>query len=86
MTEFKFVDEVPAAHPGRNRLYVEFAEALRENTGKWAVWPREFKNKTSANATVSNLRRGLLVNFPKSEFEARSSDGVVYIRHTGGVA
>ena len=85
MTEkFTFVDELPDIEHGRNGMYVEFAAALRENSGKWAVWPRTFKNKASASATVGNIRRGKVVNLPPEEFEARTINGAVYVRHIGG--
>lgn len=86
MSEFTFVDEVPEAQRGRNQLYADFAAALRENSGKWAVWPREFKNKATASAAAANVQRGILANFPPGEFEARMVDGVVYTRHIGGAS
>lgn len=86
MSEFQFIDEVPEVKRGRNQLYADFAAALRENTGKWAVWPREFKNKATAAAAAANVQRGRLGNFPHGEFEARMVDGVVYARHIGGAS
>jgi hypothetical protein len=87
MTEkFTFVDKLPKIERGRNGMYEEFAAALRENSGKWALWPRTFKNKATANSTVGNIRRGNMVNLPPDQFEARTINGAVYVRHIGGVA
>ncbi|MFC9768929.1 hypothetical protein [Rhodococcus jostii] len=88
MTDFEFVDDtqVPEIRRGYNVLYCEFAKALRRNSGRWAVWPKELKNPATASMTAGNINRGKLVNFPKGEFEARSRGQVVYVRHVGGVA
>ena len=81
--EFQFVAEPPPREYGRNRLYSEFAEALRNRPGEWAIWPREMKNKTVASVTAMNVRRGKLANFPEGEFESRAAQGVVYVRFVG---
>ncbi|MFC9767660.1 hypothetical protein [Rhodococcus jostii] len=88
MTEFNFVDdnEVPEVRRGYSELYSNFAKALRRNSGRWAVWPRELKNSTTATSVAGNIKRGQLVSFPKGEFEARSRGSSVYVRHVGGVA
>lgn len=82
--EFTFVDTPPPPSRGRNALYAAFREALRGRPGEWAIWPREFKNKNAASATVANITRGRSPAFPAGEFEARASDGVVYVRYVGG--
>lgn len=83
MTEFKFVDAPPPGEIGRNSMYREFAEALRDRPGEWAIWPREFKNKQTACACVSNIRRGDRGIF-KDGFEAVARGVTVYVRFVGG--
>lgn len=84
--EFQFVAAPPPREYGRNRLYSEFAEALRSRPGEWAIWPREVKNKTTASATAMNIKRGKLANFPDGEFDARAAQGVVYVRYVGSAS
>lgn len=84
MSEFKFVDEVPEAQIGRNALYTKFATALRENSGRWAEWPRPLKSNETAAATAANIRRGRMKNFPLGEFETVSRERMVFVRHIGG--
>lgn len=81
--EFTFVDAPPPRAYGRNTLYSEFATALRNRRGEWAIWPTELKSKTVAATTAANVRRGRLVNFPEGQFEVQAADGTVYIRYIG---
>lgn len=83
---FEFVDEPPEPTRGRNPLYSAFADALRENPGRWAVWPRSFKNRSSAGVTAGNIKRGRMANFPSGHFDALSRDGKLYVRFVGGQA
>lgn len=82
--DFKFVDAPPPPQKGRNALYAAFREALRARPGEWAIWPREMKDRKIAQLTAGNINRGGTKSFPKDEFEARSSDNVVYVRYIGG--
>lgn len=83
--EFTFVDEPPPQSRGRNALYAAFREALRSRPGEWAIYPREFKNTGSASNTAANINHGRMPTFSKG-FEARTSDGAVYVRYIGGAA
>lgn len=81
---FEFVDAPPAPTHGRNPIYRAFADALRENPGRWAVWPGRFKNRSSTSAQASNIKRGTLRNFPEGEFDAVTREGKLYVRFIGG--
>lgn len=82
--EFTFVDEPPAQRHGRNGIYDAFRQALKARPGEWAIYPKEFATTSSATATVANLKRGNSSKYPRGEYEARSSQKVVYVRYTGG--
>lgn len=68
------------ARLGRGR-YEEFAAALREHPGRWAVLPGEQRTDKGGKATAQNLRGGKMRGFPKGEFEALSADGKVWVRY-----
>lgn len=86
----EFVDELPAKKrapgPGAPRKYTEFARLLAERPGEWAVFPKSFNENQGARAYAYNVKRGVLSDFPRGEFEAAARDGVLYVRYVGGVA
>lgn len=79
---FQFVEELPASN-AKNQLFQKFAEALRDNPGKWGVWP--------ANLAVGSVYayRGHINSgdgkFPKplttGEFRAEVRGKVLYVRY-----
>lgn len=80
--------EAPPAHarvigsgqrPGR---YMEFAEALRQNVGKWAKLPTvhgDKRTKGSANSTAQNIRGGKVKGFEQGKFETAIADTEVWV-------
>lgn len=86
MTEFEFVDHLPptnAPWDTHSRRVVErFAEELRANPGRWAVYPRTTVTGTAARALVSRINRGRVAAFAKG-FAAVHRGGVVYVRFEG---
>ena len=82
---FEFVD-APPPPSSRVDMLNAFADALRDRPGEWAIYPRPSSNRESARATAKNIRYGVLKAFPKGQFDARESEGVVYVSHIGGAA
>jgi hypothetical protein len=83
--DIEFEDPPEAAllrkQPGR---YVEFAIALREHQGKWAVLPSdEPRTEKGAQAAAQNLRRGVTKGFRKGEYDAVADGGKVYVKFLG---
>lgn len=83
--DIEFEDPPEAAlirrHPGR---YVEFAIALREHQGKWALLPSdEPRTEKGAQAAAQNLRRGVTKGFRKGEYDAVADGGKVYVKFLG---
>ena len=79
----------PANGPGSGGSMQQFAEALKENPGEWALDPTgPFKNQPN----VSNINGGRLKAFlPAGSFEAvgrKREDGQSdrYVRYVGEVA
>ena len=82
--------EEPPAHahfvgsgkrPGR---YVEWALALRQHPGKWAVLPGDNKTKASADGTAQNIRRGVTKGFaPKGSYETAVDGTKIWVRYVG---
>ena len=63
--------------PGR---YVKFAQALRDNPGRWAVAPGE-RTEASAKGFRQNVLRGEVKGFTKGEpWEAAVEGGKVWVR------
>lgn len=75
----EFVEELPEQEPRKKYRgkYAEFADALRENPGRWAKYPA--KTKT----TVYQLRKSRLGSFPGDEFEFETRNGEIYLRYVG---
>lgn len=67
-----------AAGGGR---YIDFALALREYPGKWAVLPSdEERSEKGAKATAQNIKRGRVRGFPAGEYETAVDGTKVYVR------
>lgn len=72
-----FVDEVPApVTRARERANREFADELRANPGRWAIypWPTRYPHSTK-----HRIRHGRAAAFGPG-FEAEVRDGVVLVR------
>lgn len=64
-----------------------FADALRAHPGRWAKWPKPLGAASSMAVRINYPgRRGTRPPAPISapEFEARTSQGVLYVRCTPG--
>lgn len=77
----EFVEELPDQEPRRRYRgkYAEFADALRDNPGRWAKYPS--KTKT----TVYQLRKSRLGSFPGDQFEFELRNGDIFLRYVGTV-
>lgn len=85
MTEFVFED--PPESPRRNgetfktRTLAEFAAVLRDNPGKWALYPLPLASKNSANGIAYHIRKGRWSQ--GAGFEATVRNQTVYVRYVG---
>lgn len=70
--------------PGR---YVEFAVAIREHPGRWAVLPdySEATRRTEkgAKATAQNIKRGKVKGFITKQYETLVDGTKVFVRYVG---
>ena len=75
----EFVEELPEQQPRKRYRgkYADFADALRENPGRWAKYPSQ------AKTTVYQLRKSRLGSFPGDEFEFETRNGEIYLRYVG---
>jgi hypothetical protein len=78
----------PPSSSGRvgDRVYIEFAQALRDNPGRWAKWPRTYANPTSVYAVRKNLLDGdrrAPSAFRGGKWEAVVRGKVLYVRFLG---
>jgi hypothetical protein len=48
----------PARTRAGDEVYVEFAQALRDNPGRWAKWPKTYDNPSSTHAIRRNILDG----------------------------
>lgn len=85
MSDIEFVDQIPGeAAPNsllnRQRLR-EFADAVRKQPGRWAIYPYPTTD-LAARAAASRINRGKIAAFG-DRFEAMCSHGVVYVRFLG---
>jgi hypothetical protein len=66
----------------RNTKYRPIANELRKHPGRWAFLDPGDAGRTEkgASATAQNIRRGVMVAFPKDEFEAVSEGDKVWVR------
>lgn len=67
----------------RSGKYLEFAIALRDHPGKWAVLPSadERRSEKGAQATSQNIRRGKVRGFPKGQYESVVDGTRIYVRY-----
>ena len=91
--EIQWADPSPEAvfrHENKGGKYVEFALALREHQGKWAILPEGEtgpRAKGSAQNMAQNMRRGQVKGFTKDEYEVilddSSGEPLVHVRYVG---
>ena len=67
----------------KKTAYTEFAAALRQNPGRWAVAPGERASADSAKNTAANITRGSMRDFPKGEFETAVDGPKLWVRFKG---
>lgn len=90
MTNFEFVDNIPSRGKGGRRVdpvLIEFAEALRDNPGRWAKYPHTPTSQAGASATAHLIRAGhpsAAKPFRGGDFDAAVRQGVLYVRFIGG--
>lgn len=68
--------------PGK---YVEFAVALRDHPGRWAVLPNyegHTRTEKGAKATAQNIKRGKVKGMPAGQYETAVQDGKVWVRYS----
>lgn len=63
--------------------YLEFAIALRQHPGRWAVLPSDYTNEKSAQAGAQGIRAGKVSGMPKGEFDAVRKDCKIWVRFVG---
>lgn len=84
--DIEFVDELPPpAGPwdGMHRRQVqEWAERLKQNPGRWAIYPWTSTN-VAGRALASRISRGKNQTFSEG-FHAVFRRGMVYVRYEGG--
>jgi hypothetical protein len=68
--------------PGK---YLQFAIALREHPGKWAVLPSDGQSRTEkgAKATAQNIRRGVVKGFKRGEYDAITDGQKIWVQFKG---
>lgn len=72
--------------PRADPFYDEFAQALRDHPGRWAKWPKVYKNASSVAAIRKNIADGdrrAPVPFRTDGWEAVVRQGVLYVRYVG---
>lgn len=82
----EIVWEEPPEHavmPPARGQYRDFAQALRQNKDKWAILPGDRKSPDSAKNTAQNVRRGIMKDFTKGEFEVAVDGKKIYVRWVG---
>lgn len=84
---FEFVDELPSRR-GRNAtdpILVEFAEALRAHSDRWAKYPVELSraSRASVSSAITRDSGTCPKPFRGGGFESRIVSGVVYVRYVG---
>lgn len=82
MTEFEFVEDLPAGNRRRDPVINEFAAALKERPGQWAKWPISIGFNT-ANGTAHRIRHGQHAGFKDGLYDACHTEGVLYVRFVG---
>lgn len=80
-----FINELPSRQPsggGAPAKYMDFAEALRGNPGKWAEFPKQGTPRENSVAGI-HIRKGNLAAFRCGGFEAANRNSVLYVRYVG---
>jgi hypothetical protein len=79
-------EDPPARKRSGDEVYREFAQALRDNPGRWAKWPRTYNNPSSNHA----LRRNILDGdrrapnaFRGGKWDAVVRDKILYVKYLG---
>jgi hypothetical protein len=83
--EIEFVDELPGRTRSDNQSaeMQEFAEALRANPGKWAMWPLSDEGHPSYQ-WVADAKRALKKPFrPTEHYEFASRQKRAWVRYIG---
>lgn len=86
MSNFKFVDELPQREGykrGPGPKYIDFANALRANPGKWAEFPVQPDDPRLRASRAGAIRTGRYAGLPKDEFETVCRNKVIYVRYVG---
>lgn len=72
--EVEFRDEPPPSpltfQAGRGEDFAYWAEMLRQNLGKWALYPGKTSTKKTAETTAYHINNGRRSTLPSDEFEA----------------
>ena len=82
----KFVDLPKDERGGKpDSLLCEFADALRDRPGEWAVWPRAVTLRSAQQLAWAIRARTARtpVAFQGGGFDAKSRGGVLYVRYVG---
>lgn len=83
MSGIEFVDEPPPSRGrwdgARRREMQKFAAELKENPGRWAIYPWP-TGKEAARAMASRISNGHIATFAKG-FSAVSRGDVVYVSY-----
>ena len=70
----------------RKTTYTDFAQALRQRPGQWAIAPGERASADSAKNTAANILNGRMKDFPKGECQAVVDGPKLYVRYRDPVA
>ena len=85
MSEVEFIDEPPPSSGRWDRLRrdatIEFAETLRHNPGRWAIYPWSSTSE-AARAVATRISNGKNKSFGDG-FEATARGTTVYVRYQG---
>lgn len=84
MSDIEWMDEPPPTErwdSAHRRRVQQFAEQLRQNPGKWTIYPWT-SSESSARAMASRISRGKVQAFAEG-FQAVSRRGATYVRYEG---
>lgn len=78
---FVFVDEVPTAPRGVKPKYLDFARALKNRPGEWAIFPKsDFAN---LHSYANGIRKGDVAGLTRGQFQVKVSGPKIYVRYVG---
>lgn len=78
--DIQFRSDLPPAR--RRTSYDDFSKVLKENPGKWGAVPRkEGSSQKSSYTLASNINHDKVRALPSADFEARTVDGVTWVRY-----